>query len=137
MGPRRAVSPPPPGVCLALLDEFAWPCSMRFRSDTDYLPWLVKLMTAEQAQPPGAGLFFLFGLRVVQVLLQEFGQSDEAARHRGGAIAEHEGNAAVHGRDDGLLIQRDDRRHRVLHRSEEHTSELQSRPHLVCRLLLE
>src|SRR5436305_10141111 len=26
---------------------------------------------------------------------------------------------------------------RVEHRSEEHTSELQSRPHLVCRLLLE
>src|SRR3989442_11344500 len=26
---------------------------------------------------------------------------------------------------------------RVPHRSEEHTSELQSRPHLVCRLLLE
>src|SRR3989442_2947762 len=26
---------------------------------------------------------------------------------------------------------------RVSHRSEEHTSELQSRPHLVCRLLLE
>src|SRR3989442_4085033 len=25
----------------------------------------------------------------------------------------------------------------VVHRSEEHTSELQSRPHLVCRLLLE
>src|SRR5690554_7505901 len=25
----------------------------------------------------------------------------------------------------------------ALHRSEEHTSELQSRPHLVCRLLLE
>src|SRR3989442_11593709 len=25
----------------------------------------------------------------------------------------------------------------VAHRSEEHTSELQSRPHLVCRLLLE
>src|SRR3989442_4239345 len=32
-----------------------------------------------------------------------------------------------------------ERRHdiRVDHRSEEHTSELQSRPHLVCRLLLE
>src|SRR5690554_7460146 len=29
------------------------------------------------------------------------------------------------------------RRDEVLHRSEEHTSELQSRPHLVCRLLLE
>src|SRR5690554_7731553 len=26
---------------------------------------------------------------------------------------------------------------RFFHRSEEHTSELQSRPHLVCRLLLE
>src|SRR3989442_6289596 len=29
------------------------------------------------------------------------------------------------------------RRRRNLSRSEEHTSELQSRPHLVCRLLLE
>src|SRR3989442_10488548 len=29
------------------------------------------------------------------------------------------------------------RRHRHAERSEEHTSELQSRPHLVCRLLLE
>src|SRR5476651_2871898 len=29
------------------------------------------------------------------------------------------------------------RRHRVLDRSEEHTSELQSRQYLVCRLLLE
>src|SRR5436305_14609300 len=29
------------------------------------------------------------------------------------------------------------RHHPVDHRSEEHTSELQSRPHLVCRLLLE
>src|SRR3989442_9624854 len=27
--------------------------------------------------------------------------------------------------------------HSILERSEEHTSELQSRPHLVCRLLLE
>src|SRR5690554_7297133 len=27
--------------------------------------------------------------------------------------------------------------HAAFHRSEEHTSELQSRPHLVCRLLLE
>src|SRR3989442_2766138 len=29
------------------------------------------------------------------------------------------------------------RSHLPAHRSEEHTSELQSRPHLVCRLLLE
>src|SRR5436305_5723178 len=32
---------------------------------------------------------------------------------------------------------REQRRIRALRRSEEHTSELQSRPHLVCRLLLE
>src|SRR5690554_7054855 len=31
----------------------------------------------------------------------------------------------------------DTERHQLLLRSEEHTSELQSRPHLVCRLLLE
>src|SRR3989442_5482631 len=30
-----------------------------------------------------------------------------------------------------------DRGREISHRSEEHTSELQSRPHLVCRLLLE
>src|SRR2546422_10617595 len=30
-----------------------------------------------------------------------------------------------------------DRRRQIVHRSEEHTSELQSRLHLVCRLLLE
>src|SRR3989442_9610103 len=40
------------------------------------------------------------------------------------------------------LIERIDAQHRTGHggryfRSEEHTSELQSRPHLVCRLLLE
>src|SRR3989442_5267114 len=37
-------------------------------------------------------------------------------------------------------IERAGRQRKVLagnHRSEEHTSELQSRPHLVCRLLLE
>src|SRR3989442_4764702 len=41
----------------------------------------------------------------------------------------------------GDPVYRDGRRvrceHRVRRRSEEHTSELQSRPHLVCRLLLE
>src|SRR5436305_15061110 len=39
---------------------------------------------------------------------------------------------------DLLLVVRDRRRRElVVLRSEEHTSELQSRPHLVCRLLLE
>src|SRR5436305_3510965 len=40
---------------------------------------------------------------------------------------------------DGALVIKGnhDRAHRGRSRSEEHTSELQSRPHLVCRLLLE
>src|SRR5690625_6360210 len=38
---------------------------------------------------------------------------------------------------DGLLVTADDRITWVGARSEEHTSELQSRGHLVCRLLLE
>src|SRR5690554_7224814 len=36
-----------------------------------------------------------------------------------------------------ILTKRGDKCPLVLLRSEEHTSELQSRPHLVCRLLLE
>src|SRR2546422_2905306 len=38
---------------------------------------------------------------------------------------------------DGSLPPERARRHRICRRSEEHTSELQSRLHLVCRLLLE
>src|SRR3989442_10008645 len=41
-----------------------------------------------------------------------------------------EAAAAARSREDAALA-------RGLDRSEEHTSELQSRPHLVCRLLLE
>src|SRR3989442_13740222 len=42
--------------------------------------------------------------------------------------------AAIHRHEPGVLP---DAFHRSVGRSEEHTSELQSRPHLVCRLLLE
>src|SRR3989442_10241195 len=49
------------------------------------------------------------------------------------------------GPDDPSVVREESRRHDAVgnldadatHRSEEHTSELQSRPHLVCRLLLE
>src|SRR5690554_7241204 len=51
------------------------------------------------------------------------------ARHTAGGIARRAGRADEH-RDTPLAHQREGR-------SEEHTSELQSRPHLVCRLLLE
>src|SRR3989442_6266815 len=42
-------------------------------------------------------------------------------------------------RDAGAATENEDEGEDVFHvlRSEEHTSELQSRPHLVCRLLLE
>src|SRR5690554_7134562 len=51
-------------------------------------------------------------------------EDGKAERVHGGREAEHRAvRSLVHGV--------------VIHRSEEHTSELQSRPHLVCRLLLE
>src|SRR2546422_8492012 len=46
------------------------------------------------------------------------------------------GGAHIAGADDGDLVQHAERA-LVWRRSEEHTSELQSRLHLVCRLLLE
>src|SRR3989442_6983111 len=52
------------------------------------------------------------------------------------AVSVLAGDLDRHRLDPGLLPRQqvgDDRGHR----SEEHTSELQSRPHLVCRLLLE
>src|SRR5687768_17979909 len=55
------------------------------------------------------------------------GRADGRALGRGGG-------AAVRG---AVLAQCPRHREQPLHRSEEHTSELQSRLHLVCRLLLE
>src|SRR3989442_4563379 len=55
-------------------------------------------------------------------------------RHRGGGQRPQRSPPAAVYPDGG------DHGHRargLVHRSEEHTSELQSRPHLVCRLLLE
>src|SRR5690554_3430051 len=43
----------------------------------------------------------------------------------------------VHRADGAITLLADDQLGQALVRSEEHTSELQSRPHLVCRLLLE
>src|SRR3712207_7926977 len=63
--------------------------------------------------------------------------ADEAARHRQPAQREHEDGH--HQRHAGRLLAEP---RQVVHlvaddRSEEHTSELQSRQYLVCRLLLE
>src|SRR5207247_6685167 len=43
----------------------------------------------------------------------------------------------LHDREKRVGEQRGEQRERAIHRSEEHTSELQSRVDLVCRLLLE
>src|SRR3712207_7912977 len=43
----------------------------------------------------------------------------------------------VGGEDELRAVAADDAHHRAARRSEEHTSELQSRQYLVCRLLLE
>src|SRR3989442_5960210 len=57
-----------------------------------------------------------------------FAQPPEpAARSRGPRSGTHRPRSATSRSDDAYRIAR----------SEEHTSELQSRPHLVCRLLLE
>src|SRR3712207_8692043 len=54
-------------------------------------------------------------------------QGLQSGRHRGGAGRRSRAGRAAHRRAPG----------RFLERSEEHTSELQSRQYLVCRLLLE
>src|SRR6266498_5165354 len=63
---------------------------------------------------------------VGQVADQHLGDRDRHAQPD--ADLGHAGRPGAHG-DDGPPLH--------LERSEEHTSELQSRPHLVCRLLLE
>src|SRR5690625_6981748 len=65
-------------------------------------------------------------------------QSGEFAK---GWILENQANRpqfnAINARENNHLIEKVGRELRDLMRSEEHTSELQSRGHLVCRLLLE
>src|SRR5690625_7029687 len=66
----------------------------------------------------------------------EGGADDRRPRRAGPASAEHLGRGGE--RDLGaFVVQHGAFGQRVLQRSEEHTSELQSRGHLVCRLLLE
>src|SRR2546422_6852784 len=65
------------------------------------------------------------------------GEDAPRTRRREGYLG---GRAALGGAGEALPPARPGRRHRLSRRrgrSEEHTSELQSRLHLVCRLLLE
>src|SRR3989442_1426655 len=59
-------------------------------------------------------------------------RSGQASLTRGGVVIELEQSEVAQFKLDGLVLMVEG-----VGRSEEHTSELQSRPHLVCRLLLE
>src|SRR3712207_8281889 len=92
-------------------------------------------------RPPRSTLFpyttlFRSGLRRVHVGVGV--EPDEADLLP--ALAEVRGDARDRADGDGVVAAEDDRNLAVaenLLRSEEHTSELQSRQYLVCRLLLE
>src|SRR5947208_7757076 len=79
--------------------------------------------------------FRLFALMtfVIEVLLEvAFSMEECDANHRNGKIGR--GAQRIAGENAKAAAVR---RHRLVERSEEHTSELQSPDHLVCRLLLE
>src|SRR5262245_63031669 len=89
-------------------------------------------------RPPRSTLF------PYTTLFRSGGGCGAQPHHRAGAAHLAGGGARPRGAADRLFRQRDRarrRRPRALHRrrrrSEEHTSELQSLRHLVCRLLLE
>src|SRR3712207_8322992 len=77
-------------------------------------------------RPPRSTLF------PYTTLFRSDAQSNE---HRHGGPVRHRGRPGPHRRHP-VPLRRPERPRRVL-RSEEHTSELQSRQYLVCRLLLE
>src|SRR3712207_8314493 len=91
-------------------------------------------------RPPRSTLFpytTLFRSRVDRRIVHRDDGEGEAARRRGGyAVARRDRHLKVavevrrRGEGEGLRV-------RAVDRSEEHTSELQSRQYLVCRLLLE
>src|SRR3712207_7154614 len=96
-------------------------------------------------RPPRSTLFPYTTLFRSPRLLQVLGDDLGARRERGldpglglealrDGVARQEPGADHHARVRGVGARRDRRDH---HRSEEHTSELQSRQYLVCRLLLE
>src|SRR3712207_7871709 len=78
-------------------------------------------------RPPRSTLFPYTTLFRSRRRLGDAEGEDDRDRHPAQARLRHGGDGAPHAR----------RRHAARARSEEHTSELQSRQYLVCRLLLE
>src|SRR2546422_4497909 len=87
-------------------------------------------------RPPRSTLFPYTTL--FRSLIGERGRGVDAVHDRVGAVLHEQliEEAAVQ-HVVGQLAQRVTQQHSAVLRSEEHTSELQSRLHLVCRLLLE
>src|SRR5690554_7782506 len=97
--------------------EFAWPLSFLLLP----LPWLYRrLLPAAQTRSAALQVSFMSRLQELQSLSPEIRSAGRKWPH-----------VVV-----WLLLVMAAARPQWL-RSEEHTSELQSRPHLVCRLLLE
>src|SRR2546422_4378896 len=91
-------------------------------------------------RPPRSTLFpytTLFRSAIDLTHLDRTGQDRDRGRETLGRLS-HLGRRLGHFRDDDSAADSGDGVRRAdLDRSEEHTSELQSRLHLVCRLLLE
>src|SRR3989442_3541497 len=62
-----------------------------------------------------------------------YGQVSELGRWHDGIVVNHSPSPDA----DETTLGKKPKKKKPIFRSEEHTSELQSRPHLVCRLLLE
>src|SRR2546429_2868070 len=82
--------------------------------------------------PPQSSLFFFFN-DTATTEIYTLSLHDALPIYLRSAARRVDDHGALRYVDDALEIHPDS----LLHRSEEHTSELQSRLHLVCRLLLE
>src|SRR5439155_4262332 len=98
------------------------------------LAWNSRFVELLELSPP-AELTSLYDILVYQARRGDFGPVDPVSEARERIEQFYRGLPSVRERvtGDGRTLQI----HRYAMRSEEHTSELQSRGHLVCRLLLE
>src|SRR3989442_12024040 len=110
--------------------------------------WLNPLRVTRHVLCEGAGRHDRLGHAVDQLLVQGADRRQDAGQFHvvaGDEIVRRETDPPGHGHDlvlDGVMIAYGDAPPLAefledARRSEEHTSELQSRPHIVCRLLLE
>src|SRR2546429_258048 len=102
-------------------------------------PVAASVVTAaiRPASAKGIRMFISLGCSEGSMHPAQRGQDDLRKNHEKHGKQHIDHQERVRALDHGLHAQPAHAGHHVLHRSEEHTSELQSRLHLVCRLLLE